>query len=158
MVLHFDEVNMKHLKTSTKVIIFGSAFLILLTVFFSFLNYNMHTYLDSDEEYKQNWYCKEYNFSFSSYGKNFPEASGDQCKNATINNHKVDVMVEYDCFYIGKYYTVTENGKKYTDFKSYASASSYDYSWGKLTVKIDKVENKKYNYLKGKTLIFKKNK
>ena len=56
---------MKHLKTSTKVIIFGSAFLILLTVFFSFLNYNMHTYLDSDEEYKQNWYCKEYNFSFS---------------------------------------------------------------------------------------------
>ena len=55
---------MKRLKTSTKVIIFGSAFLILLTVFFSFLNYNMHTYLDSGEEYKQNWYCKEYNFSF----------------------------------------------------------------------------------------------
>ena len=53
---------MKRLKTSTKVIIFGSVFLILLTVFFSFLNYNMHTYLDSGEEYKQNWYCKEYNF------------------------------------------------------------------------------------------------
>lgn len=62
---------MKRLKTSTKVIIFGSAFLILLTVFFSFLNYNMHTYLDSGEEYKQNWYCKEYNFHFQVTAKIF---------------------------------------------------------------------------------------
>ena len=146
---------MKRLKTSTKVIIFGSAFLILLTVFFSFLNYNMHD--ESGEKYKQNWYCKKYDISFTSYNKLFPDGRATTgYRKGTINGNKIDISIDEGCFYIGKYYTVTENGEEYGNFKSYASASSYDYSWGKLTAKIDTVENKKYNYLKGKTLIFEK--
>ena len=47
---------MKHLKTSTKVIIFGSAFLILLTVFFSFLNYRENTLYFRGGKYEETFW------------------------------------------------------------------------------------------------------
>ena len=52
-----------------------------------------------------------------------------------------------------KVFSGKETGEKYSDFYNYASGQ-YDYYHGVLNVKINKMDNAEYNYLKGKTLAF----
>lgn len=48
-----------------------------------------------------------------------------------------------------KVFSGKETGEKYSDFDNYASGQ-YDYYHGVLNVKINKMDNAEYNYLKGK--------
>lgn len=77
-------------------------------------------------------------------------ASLDMSKkvNSKMDNNSGSISIGKESVFAGK-----ETGEKYSDFDNYASGQ-YDYYHGVLNVKINKMDNAEYNYLKGKTLAF----
>lgn len=65
-----------------------------------------------------------------------------------MDNNSRSITIGKESVFVDK-----ETSEKYSNFDNYAS-DQYDYYHGVLNVKINKVDNTKYNYLKGKTLAF----
>lgn len=145
---------MKEHKKSTIVIayIFVSIVILLLT----YILIVAYSYDDIGSKYNTDWYYEKYNISFTSSNKLFPYGQ-PHCFNTYVDGNKVDFKMDNNSgsISIGKesVFAGKETGEKYSDFDNYASGQ-YDYYHGVLNVKINKMDNAEYNYLKGKTLAF----
>jgi hypothetical protein len=128
--------------------------IIAFLVMFGYFAYHIRD--DYDTKYENKWNCEDYNINFTSDNKLFPYADATYY-DASIDGNDIDINLLNGVFYIGeeKYYIEDKTNEKCGYFDKFVSGS-YDYSWGTLTVTINKIYNDKYDYLKGKTLVFDK--
>ena len=109
----------------------------------------------SGEEYHKVWKCDNYNIHIDSYARKFPDKTMHE--KITIDGKKYEL--EFDggsSFAIGTLNHYKEDGEEYSELESVVEGDNYDKGFFDFTLHINKVVDSKYNYLKGKTLVFHK--
>ena len=107
------------------------------------------------EEYHKVWNCDNYNIQIDSYARKFPDKTMHE--KITIDGKKYEL--EFDggsSFAIGTLNHYKEDGEEYSELESVVEGDNYDKGFFDFTLHINKVVDSKYNYLKGKTLVFHK--
>ena len=107
------------------------------------------------EEYHKVWKCDNYNIQIDSYARKFPDKTMNE--KITIDGKKYEL--EFDggsSFAIGTLNHYKEDGEEYSELESVVEGDNYDKGFFDFTLHINKVVDSKYNYLKGKTLVFHK--
>ena len=107
------------------------------------------------EEYHKVWKCDNYNIQIDSYERKFPDNTNRE--KITIDGKKYEL--EFDggsSFAIGTLNHYKEDGEEYSELESVVEGDNYDKGFFDFTLHINKVVDSKYNYLKGKTLVFHK--
>ena len=107
------------------------------------------------EEYHKVWKCDDYNIQIGSYARKFPDNTNRE--KITIDGKKYEL--EFDggsSFAIGTLNHYKEDGEEYSELESVVEGDNYDKGFFDFTLHINKVVDSKYNYLKGKTLVFHK--
>lgn len=106
------------------------------------------------EEYHKVWKCDDYNIQIDSYARKFPDNTNRE--KITIDGKKYQLEFYGGSFAIGTLNNYKEDGEEYSKLDSVVEGDNYDKGFFDFTLHINKVVDSKYNYLKGKTLVFHK--
>ena len=106
------------------------------------------------EEYHKVWKCDNYNIQIDSYARKFPDKTMHE--KITIDGKKYQLEFYGGSFAIGTLNNYKEDGEEYSKLDSVVEGDNYDKGFFDFTLHINKVVDSKYNYLKGKTLVFHK--
>lgn len=106
------------------------------------------------EEYHKVWKCDDYNIQIDSYARKFPDKTMHE--KITIDGKKYQLEFYGGSFAIGTLNNYKEDGEEYSELESVVEGDNYDKCFFDFTLHINKVVDSKYNYLKGKTLVFHK--
>lgn len=106
------------------------------------------------EEYHKVWKCDDYNIQIDSYARKFPDNTNRE--KITIDGKKYELDFYGSSFAIGTLNHYKEDGEEYSELESVVEGDNYDKGFFDFTLHINKAVDSKYNYLKGKTLVFHK--
>lgn len=109
---------------------------------------------DYGEEYHKVWKCDGYNIRIDSDARKFPDSTHPEKISIDGNSYELEFI--NDGFAVGISSNYTEDGETYGKFDSVFTDDKYDKGFFDFTMHIDKFTDSKYNYLKGKTLVFHK--